>query len=337
MKQKILLIITVICTSSLLFSARPSGSKKDAKTAATSTIQQEQQVAQQYPIVTKEGVKFVYEGKAKNVTVKGTFSNWADIPLKLEKENVWSVTVEVPVGKHQYGFVVDGKYTLDPKNPKKVTTPEGFTNSYFEFVPKGLTGPVQTKEGVKFCYYAPKAKEVYLAGDFNNWADNEGGVIRKKEHLMQKDKEGIWTKVVKLSPGVYKYKFVVDGNWVKDPLGEDANDEYDNSIIKVLPPGVDFLGARVTPNGVEFSYYAPDAAEVYIAGDFNNWADNKAGVVTKKEHLMQKGKDGVWRKTLKLSAGEYRYKYVIDGTSWVADPFGIPANDEYGNSLIIVK
>ncbi|MCS7227599.1 MAG: glycogen-binding domain-containing protein [Endomicrobia bacterium] len=333
MKKLISVIILLCGISYITFSARPSTQKKTEKTTASPVVEQ-----QQYPIITKDGVKFIYEGKAKSVKVKGSFSNWSEIPLKLEKENLWSATIEVPVGKHQYGFVVDGKYILDPKNPRKITTSDGYINSYFEFVPKGLSGPVQTKDGVKFCYYAPKAKEVYIAGDFNNWADNESGVVTNKEHLLQKDKDGVWTKTLKISPGVYKYKFVVDGNnWVKDPLGEDANDEYDNSLIKVLPQGVEFLGARVTPAGVEFAYYAPDAKEVYVAGDFNNWANNKAGVVSDKQHLMQKSKDGVWRKTIKLQPGEYKYKYVIDGTSWTADPFGTPANDEYGNSLIIVK
>ena len=29
---------------------------------------------------------------------------------------------------------------------------------------------------------------------------------------------GVWTKVVKLPPGRYRYRYVVDGRWQSDPL-----------------------------------------------------------------------------------------------------------------------
>ncbi len=51
--------------------------------------------------------------------------------------------------------------------------------------------------------------------------------------LMEKDKNGVWTKTIKLEPGSYLYKFVVDGNWVADPFGKSAGDDYGNSIIEV--------------------------------------------------------------------------------------------------------
>jgi chromosome partitioning protein len=62
---------------------------------------------------------------------------------------------------------------------------------------------------IVFSVAAPEAKEVYLAGEFNGWAlddksrmDNEGGK---------------WTKRVNLENGKkYRYRFVVDGQWVED-------------------------------------------------------------------------------------------------------------------------
>ena len=49
-------------------------------------------------------------------------------------------------------------------------------------------------------------KEVCLAGDFNNW----------KPEPMTKCENGFHASV-KLEPGVYRYKFVVDGLWKVDP------------------------------------------------------------------------------------------------------------------------
>jgi len=61
---------------------------------------------------------------------------------------------------------------------------------------------------------------------------------------------------------------------------------------------------------IEFTFHAPEAEQVYIAGAFNDW--NTISMP------MQKGEDGTWRITLKLSPGNYEYKYVVDGT-WAQD------------------
>ena len=294
--------------------------------------EQKQVVSQQYPIITKDGVKFVYEGKATKVEIAGSFNYWTKQPLKKEKENLWSITLKLAPGKHQYKFVIDEKnWITDPKNPNTITTPDGFVNSLVViYPPGGVAGPQITKDGVKFIFYAPQAKEVYLAGDFNNWADNVDGVVSNKEHLMTKRKDGVWEKTIVLSPGKYKYKFVVDGNnWFKDPFGEDAMDEYDNSIIKVLPYGVKSLGPEILPTGeVRFTYYAPNAQKVCLSGEFNNWST--------KDAMVKDPITGVWEKKLKLEKGEYKYKFIVDG-EWLKDPFGEDAYDEYDNSIIRIK
>lgn len=62
---------------------------------------------------------------------------------------------------------------------------------------------------------------------------------------------------------------------------------------------------------IEFVYEAPDATSVVLAGSFNDWSLNK--------HPMQKGVDGIWRKTLVLPMGDYEYKFWVDG-QWRHDP-----------------
>jgi len=34
---------------------------------------------------------------------------------------------------------------------------------------------------------------------------------------MKKDDKGRWSKIVTLAPGMYEYKFLVDGQWQNDP------------------------------------------------------------------------------------------------------------------------
>ena len=55
---------------------------------------------------------------------------------------------------------------------------------------------------------APDAKEVYLAGEFNNWKLDESSRMEKNN--------GSWTKRLNLDSGKYRYRFVIDGNWSQD-------------------------------------------------------------------------------------------------------------------------
>lgn len=60
-----------------------------------------------------------------------------------------------------------------------------------------------------FSLNAPNAHWASVVGSFNNWHIDDGA--------MKRDKGGLWTKPVKLKPGKYEYKFVVDGEWWADP------------------------------------------------------------------------------------------------------------------------
>ncbi len=69
----------------------------------------------------------------------------------------------------------------------------------------------QKQKEVILTLTAPQAKEVFLAGDFNKWQINDWARMEPKE-------DGIWFKRLQLKPGCYKYRFVVDGKWIKDPV-----------------------------------------------------------------------------------------------------------------------
>lgn len=63
---------------------------------------------------------------------------------------------------------------------------------------------------VGFELEAPDAGSVYLAGSFNDWDT--------QSHPMKKGKKGNWKVKLSLEPGLYEYRFVVDGRWTDDPL-----------------------------------------------------------------------------------------------------------------------
>jgi chromosome partitioning protein len=66
------------------------------------------------------------------------------------------------------------------------------------------------EKGVVFTYKDPQAQMVQLAGDFNSWVPDHDVETRHGP-------DGIWEKVVRLGPGVYQYRYFVDGEWQPDP------------------------------------------------------------------------------------------------------------------------
>jgi 1,4-alpha-glucan branching enzyme len=96
------------------------------------------------------------------------------------------------------------------------------------------TAPVKKKRktipSTEFSIYALNAKEIYLAGDFNNWQSDS------KDFRLRKFKDGIWKKMVKLKPGTYEYQFVVDGQWWTDPLNKNRvpNPHCTENSVKVV-------------------------------------------------------------------------------------------------------
>ena len=94
----------------------------------------------------------------------------------------------------------------------------------------------------------------------------------------------------------------------------------------------DYYGVNQVNDAVVFVTLYPHAESVQIAGDFNNWQPQKTP--------MQKiGSSGVWQTKLKLPAGKYRYRLVVDG-QWRQDPYNeMTELNPFGgyNSVVKVK
>jgi 1,4-alpha-glucan branching enzyme len=64
---------------------------------------------------------------------------------------------------------------------------------------------------------------------------------------------------------------------------------------------------------VEFSFYAPEASEVFLAGEFNQWDIHSLP--------MRKDEEGIWRLRVELNPGSYEFKFFVDG-AWFEDLIG---------------
>ena len=60
-----------------------------------------------------------------------------------------------------------------------------------------------------------------------------------------------------------------------------------------------------------FSFKAPGAHSVLLAGDFTGWMAHPIA--------LRKQPDGVWKATVLLRPGTHHYRFVVDG-EWTDDP-----------------
>ena len=103
---------------------------------------------------------------------------------------------------------------------------------------------------------------------------------------------------------------------VKQPVGEEGLMAEQAPIDDIVspPPSIEEPVSASAPyetsEGVRFTFEAPDAVSVQLAGDFNEWTPEEGEM-----ELL----GGVWVKTLILPPGRYRYRYVVDGR-WQNDP-----------------
>ena len=118
--------------------------------------------------------------------------------------------------------------------------------------------PAAVEGGVRFSFQDSLAKSVAVVGDFNGWS--------KEETPLVKGKDGVWYAVRKLRPGIYLYKFVVDGSrYVIDSGNPATIDNYNktakNSAFVITEENTILLTAEAPTLKVNRSDTYPPAPE----------------------------------------------------------------------------
>jgi chromosome partitioning protein len=104
----------------------------------------------------------------------------------------------------------------DPKKPYVSTMPVQVPEKRESALPAQgkVEKPIEPDiEEVTFGLEASAAKDIYVAGDFNDWKIND-------ESRLARGENGWWEKRVRLPHGRYRYKFVIDGEWTEDSKNE---------------------------------------------------------------------------------------------------------------------
>lgn len=71
----------------------------------------------------------------------------------------------------------------------------------------------------------PEAALVVLTGSFNNWNQSQLVFGREGDE---------WVCRLDLDPGIYRYKFIVDGDWLLDPSNPDTVEDEAGNVNNVL-------------------------------------------------------------------------------------------------------
>jgi alpha-amylase/alpha-mannosidase (GH57 family) len=112
----------------------------------------------------------------------------------------------------------------------------------FGFAAAARAQPVRTPEGVRFTYRGPALRSVSVAGDFNSWS--------KDVDTLTRGGDSTWSIARSLGPGLYQYKFLVDGTgYLLDPGNPAVIDNFNrsakNSVFVLTQEGEVLLTAEI--------------------------------------------------------------------------------------------
>ncbi|NQV54173.1 MAG: hypothetical protein HQ500_13385 [Flavobacteriales bacterium] len=245
---------------------------------------------------------------SEKVVLSGDFTAWNESNPEMRKNsNAWTLPVYLVEGTYRYKFVLDEggwfgekEWILDPTNPVQRSDENGVLNSVLE-----VGEPIQFElKGHK------DAEQVILTGSFIGWSESE---------LVMHPSAAGWYLPYVLGPGNYEYKFIVDDQWIIDPVNQVTAGENEavNSVRSV--------GANR-----EFILEGYGEAErVALSGNFNAWSTSG--------YTMTRVEEG-WKIKVFLPKGKGLYKFIVDG-NWIHDPNNPQKeHNEYGayNSVLWV-
>ncbi len=97
-------------------------------------------------------------------------------------------------------------------------------------------------------------------------------------------------------------------------LAETTQGPVASPVMSSSRDSLDEPKERETPSmarDILLNVSAPNAKDIYVVGDFNNWN-------TAEDYRLSRLEDGRWEKKLGLNPGRHKYKFIIDG-EWVQD------------------
>jgi 1,4-alpha-glucan branching enzyme len=179
------------------------------------------------------GILFTYrDRRAQEAAIAGSFSNWKVIPMQRSENGIWYYFLESGENTDtiKYKFTIDSIWIPDPLNSFRENDSSGSYVSVAQpmapYQSTQVTYRILKGNTVEFRIFSPEARLVSLVGDFNNW-NPENDLLRRKN-------DGIWRLRKKLSPGTYRYQFIIDGRWSPDTYNPGSASTINGGICSLI-------------------------------------------------------------------------------------------------------
>lgn len=235
--------------------------------------------------------KYIYSGffPAGTYLYKASLNYSWDNPIPGGTNNN---SITIPDGGKYVVFVCDvssGKLYDSINNYSDVAMSLGL-----QVAPTVVKSPVINPNGtVTFSYMDKVNTSVYLAGDMTDWQNG-------KLPMVKNPNTNIWSITLRVGDAVknHEYKFIVDNNWITDPLNEN------------------------TSNGnSSFAFPQYNGRKVVIAGSIQTAAGESAWTPSSDKTAMIYDGNGLYHLTIpNVPAGNYEYKIAMG--SWDPENYG---------------
>jgi glycosidase/outer membrane lipoprotein-sorting protein len=275
------------------------------------------------------------------VFLAGSFNNWGNnvngivsdttFRMRYDASNgVWYKVQNLGIGTYEYKFVEDrngdGKgetWITDPNNPR--INYSNYNNSIlivsdpmvFHLLPKH--GTITNRDQPEISAYIFYSSGTTIS-EINLYIDGvlvPNGII----YFNPGNQKFSYTPSQPLSNGQHFIKLEV-----KTSTGKTASDTSRFTVdvtYRIYQAEYEFI---FDPRSSRNSYR--NITSVSLRGEFNNWGEDP---------MQYDSLRGVWTKTLKLTEGEYEYKFYLNGSIWTADPDNPVTRGTYGNSVAYVS
>lgn len=168
--------------------------------------------------------------------------------------------------------------------------------------------PVLYSNGILFTFDSKNAKEVFVSGDFLNWA----------RVPLVKNFKGVFLAFINeisLPKGKYRYRYLVDGFWMDDPSQDYFISEKDGFPITGFELDSDFDHFEASPEiagSGYFRFYLKDEGYKYVSlvGTDNRW-DPFVKPMKKIKNF--------WTILLHVNKERTFYRFYVDGKT-ILDP-----------------
>lgn len=203
--------------------SREMMSAESTNTPAETILAQAERMAEEADQLLATTASLIKEGEKKN-EINQTSQNKHETDTKAKSSDPAPTT---PSNLNKAPTVQSATAANSPSSKTIAQPTKPSTSEEIDRKIESIYGVMQTPEGILFRHHGDDSHEVQLAGDFNDWMPHTTPMKK-----VGKDFEVL----LKLDPGRYRYRVVVDGRWSHDKSNpEIETNQYGewNSIVNV--------------------------------------------------------------------------------------------------------